>query len=253
MLKLSIITINFNNAVGLQKTIESVVNQDFDNFEYIVIDGGSSDNSKSIIEKYQSKITYWVSEKDNGIYNAQNKGILKSKGEYCLFLNSGDYLCNTNVLKRIFSNESVADIIYGNMQIDYGNGKIEFGKMPSKLTFKQMYLDTLWHPVSFIKRSLFETYGLYNEKYKMVADYDFFFNVIVMKSVSTQHIDMDISVFNMEGFSSLAINKEKEQQERKLVIQCYLPPLVIQYAEELKLIKHPKKTVLQRLINKLKG
>ncbi len=77
MLKLSIITINFNNAVGLQKTIESVVNQDFDNFEYIVIDGGSSDNSKSIIEKYQSKITYWVSEKDNGIYNAQNKGILK--------------------------------------------------------------------------------------------------------------------------------------------------------------------------------
>jgi glycosyltransferase involved in cell wall biosynthesis len=250
---LSIITINFNNASGLQKTIESVVNQNFDDFEYIVIDGGSTDNSKSIIEKYQSKITYWVSEKDSGIYNAHNKGILKSKGEYCLFLNSGDYLCNSDVFKKVFNKESIADIIYGNMQIDYGNGKIEFGKMPSKLTFKQMYLDTLWHPVSFIKRSLFQTYGLYNEKYKMVADYDFFFNVIVMKSVSTQYVDMDIAVFNMEGVSSLATNKENEQLERKMVMQSYLPPLVIEYAEELKLIVPPKKTVLQRLINKLKG
>ena len=249
---LSIITINFNNANGLQQTIESVVNQNFSDFEYIIIDGGSSDHSKAIIEKYQSKITYYVSEKDNGIYNAQNKGILKSKGEYCLFLNSGDYLCNSDVLKKVFNKESIADIIYGNMQIDYGNGKIEFGKMPSKLTFKQMYLDTLWHPVSFIKRSLFETYGLYNEKYKMVADYDFFFNVIIMKSVSTHYIDMDISVFNMDGVSSLEINKEKEQQERKMVMQSYLPPLVIEYAEELKLILPPKRTVLQRLINKLK-
>jgi glycosyltransferase involved in cell wall biosynthesis len=236
-----------------KRQLESVVNQNFDDFEYIVIDGGSTDNSKSIIEKYQSKITYWVSEKDSGIYNAHNKGILKSKGEYCLFLNSGDYLCNSDVFKKVFNKESIADIIYGNMQIDYGNGKIEFGKMPSKLTFKQMYLDTLWHPVSFIKRSLFQTYGLYNEKYKMVADYDFFFNVIVMKSVSTQYVDMDIAVFNMEGVSSLATNKENEQLERKMVMQSYLPPLVIEYAEELKLIVPPKKTVLQRLINKLKG
>lgn len=252
MKKLSIITINFNNASGLQKTIESVINQNFDDFEYIVIDGGSSDNSKAIIEKYQSKIAHWVSEKDSGIFNAHNKGVLKSKGDYCLFLNSGDYLCNSDVLKKVFNKESIADIIYGNMQIDYGSGKIEFGKMPPIITFKQMYLDTLWHPVSFIKRSLFQTYGLYNEKYKMVADYDFFFNVIVMKSVSTQYIDMDISVFNMEGVSSLATNKENEQQERKMVIQSYLPPLVIEYAENLKLIMPPKRTVLQRLINKLK-
>jgi glycosyltransferase involved in cell wall biosynthesis len=249
---LSIITINYNNENGLLKTIESVINQKFKDFEYIIIDGGSSDNSKSIIESYQSKIAYWVSEKDNGIYNAQNKGILNSKGEYCLFLNSGDYLCNVDVLKKIFNKESIADIIYGNMQIDYGNGKILSGKMPSKLTFKQMYLDTLWHPVSFIKRSLFLTYGFYDEKYKIVADYDFFFKVIVMKSVCTQYIDIDISVFNMEGVSSLVINKEKEQLERKMVVQSYLPSLVIDYAEELKLVNLSKKTFIQRLINKLK-
>ncbi len=87
----------------------------------------------------------------------------------------------------------------------------------------------------------------------MVADYDFFFNVIVMRSVSTQYIDMDISVFNMDGFSSSELNSEIQKKEREMVIQSYLPPLVIQYAEELKLIKPPKKTVLQRLINKYKG
>jgi len=206
-----------------------------------------------VIEENRSKFTFCLSEPDTGIYNAMNKGIVNSNGEYLLFLNSGDYLCNSDVLKKVFNKESIADIIYGNMQIDYGNGKIEFGKMPSKLTFKQMYLDTLWHPVSFIKRSLFQTYGLYNEKYKMVADYDFFFNVIIMKSIPTQYIDMDVSVFNMEGVSSLATNKEKEQQERKMVMQSYLPPLVIEYAEELKLILPTRKTVFQRLINKLKG
>lgn len=253
MLKLSIITINYNNAAGLEKTIESVVNQNFDNYEYIVIDGGSSDNSKSIIEKYQSKIADWVSEKDAGIYNAMNKGIAKAKGEYCLFLNSGDYLCNSYVLFNVFKINFIADIIYGNMQIDYGNGKIEFGKMPAKLTFKKMFLDTLWHPVSFIKRSLFQTYGLYNEKYKLVADYDFFFNVIVMKSVATQHVNIDICVFNMQGVSSLIINKDKEHQEREIIIKSYLPSLIIEYAEELKLIIPPKKTFLQRLITKIIG
>jgi len=250
---LSIITINYNNCAGLKKTIDSVVTQTFKEFEFIIIDGNSTDGSKEVIEENRSKFTFCLSEPDTGIYNAMNKGIVNSNGEYLLFLNSGDYLCNSDVLKKVFNKESIADIIYGNMQIDYGNGKIEFGKMPSKLTFKQMYLDTLWHPVSFIKRSLFQTYGLYNEKYKMVADYDFFFNVIIMKSIPTQYIDMDVSVFNMEGVSSLATNKEKEQQERKMVMQSYLPPLVIEYAEELKLILPTRKTVFQRLINKLKG
>ncbi|MDR2910496.1 MAG: glycosyltransferase [Bacteroidales bacterium] len=95
-MKLSIITINLNNVAGLQKTIESVVKQTFTDYEYIVIDGGSTDGSADIIKQHANKITYWVSEPDKGIYNAMNKGIRVAKGEYCLFLNSGDWLINSN-------------------------------------------------------------------------------------------------------------------------------------------------------------
>ncbi len=89
-MKLSIITVNLNNKDGLQKTIDSVISQTFKDFEWIVIDGGSTDGSKELIEKYSDYISYWVSEPDKGIYNAMNKGIKVAKGDYLEFLNSGD-------------------------------------------------------------------------------------------------------------------------------------------------------------------
>jgi glycosyltransferase involved in cell wall biosynthesis len=248
-MKLSVITINYNDATGLEKTIQSVIGQDFQDLEYIVIDGGSNDGSKSILEKYQSKISYWVSEKDEGIYNAMNKGIAKAKGEYCLFLNSGDYLAKSNVLSTMLGQENNSDIIYGNMIIDWGNGKLEYGKMPSTITFHQMYVDTLWHPVSLIKRNLFEKFGKYNESYKMVADYEFFFNVIVMQSVSLHYVDMDVSVYNMKGFSSLEENKNLEKNERLLVIKSYLPPLLIDFVEKHTIPQKP--TLFSRIVKKI--
>jgi len=116
--KLSIITVNLNNAEGLRKTIESVVTQTFTDFEYIIIDGGSTDGSVEIIKLYADKITYWVSEPDKGIYNGMNKGIMVAKGEYCQFLNSGDWLVNENVLKEVFAD---VDIVYGDLKIPNGN------------------------------------------------------------------------------------------------------------------------------------
>ena len=98
MHQLSIVTINLNNKIGLEKTIVSVINQKYRNFEFIIIDGNSTDGSVDIIQKYQDKITYWISENDSGIYNAMNKGIANSKGEYILFLNSGDYLFNDSTI-----------------------------------------------------------------------------------------------------------------------------------------------------------
>ncbi|MEP7170167.1 MAG: glycosyltransferase, partial [Bacteroidota bacterium] len=97
----SIITVNLNNAAGLKKTIESVVTQTFNDVEYIIIDGASTDGSKEVIKNYETKISYWVSEKDTGIYNAMNKAIKKAKAEYCLFLNSGDSLTNKKVLNDV--------------------------------------------------------------------------------------------------------------------------------------------------------
>ncbi len=247
-MKLSVITINRNNANGLDKTIQSVINQSYEDFEYIVIDGNSTDHSINIIKKYNSNINYWVSETDKGIYNAMNKGIAKANGNYVLFLNSGDYLVNNDVLKSVFEKQQTADIIYGNMQIDWGNGKITSGKMPDKITFKQMYIDTLWHPVSFIKKTLFDKYGLYNETYKVVADYDFFFKVIIINNVTTYHINVDIAMYNLNGLSSLPENKALEQAERRKVIESYLPQSIIDFAIDT--IVPDKLSIFDRLKNK---
>lgn len=247
MKKLSVITINYNNAEGLKKTIQSVVEQTGFAFEYLVIDGGSTDGSVAVIQQFRDRISYWVSEKDHGIYHAMNKGILKAGGAYCLFLNSGDYLYNNRVLSAVFAQEQTADIVYGNMQIDLGNGTMHTGRMPSRISFEHMYRDTLWHPVSFIKKELFEKYGLYKETYKMVADYDFFFHVIVMRSVSLNYMDLIISVYNIKGLSSLPENKQMEKEERRRVLQSYLPPLLLEMAERCLPVQPAKESLVTKI------
>ena len=113
-----IITVNFNHKEGLKNTIVSVINQkSFNDYEFIVIDGGSSDGSKDIIEKYARHIDYWVSEKDEGIYNGMNKGIRVAKGDYLIFMNSGDTFYNDHVLKDVFCVDRNADFITGNHEI----------------------------------------------------------------------------------------------------------------------------------------
>lgn len=102
-MKVSIITVNFNNAVGLERTIESVVRQPKELYEYIIIDGGSTDGSVEIIKKYEQYVTYWTSEKDNGIYDAMNKGIKEASGDFCNFLNSGDCYHDARVLSNLNS------------------------------------------------------------------------------------------------------------------------------------------------------
>lgn len=119
-MKLSIITVNRNNTEGLRKTIESVVSQTYTDFEYIIIDGASTDGSVDIIKEYADRITYWVSEPDNGIYNAMNKGILKAKGEYLQFLNSGDWLVDEGVLQTMIKYTDDVDILIGNIYLING-------------------------------------------------------------------------------------------------------------------------------------
>jgi glycosyltransferase involved in cell wall biosynthesis len=153
-MQLSIITINKNNASGLEKTIQSVVSQTFKDFEYIVIDGNSTDESVEIIKKYSSGINYWVSEPDTGIYNAMNKGIRKAKGEYCLFLNSGDWLISPVTLQDVFNeivNMNPADIFYSDCVKTDGNITI----YPDNLTINYLSDNALNHQNTLIKHSLF--------------------------------------------------------------------------------------------------
>lgn len=229
-MKLSIITINFNNSNGLQKTIESVVGQTYTNYEYIIIDGGSSDDSKDTIKLYDKKIKYWVSEPDKGVYHAMNKGIKKANGEYCLFLNSGDTLINNNVLEVVFENFPDKDIVYGNLQNSSG-----LDVYANQLKFSTFFYSSIGHPVSFIRRTLFDIYGTYNEKYKIVSDWEFFIIALVKNNCSYQHINTTISYFEPGGISNNPKNELLQINEREEVLRKLFPLMYDDYMELKKL------------------
>lgn len=218
-MKLSVITINYNNAVGLEATIKSVISQSYKDFEYIVIDGGSSDGSRNIIEEYAGKIDYWVSESDKGIYNAMNKGILQAKGEYLLFINSGDTLYDDEVLMKVFINNPYQDIVYGDLYRTFPDGKADVAIMPDQVDIDHMFTSTLCHPVTFIKRELFQRYGLYREDLKIVSDWAFFFKLIVFGRVSQIHFPIIITSFRMDGMSSSPENQDIITFETQKVIR----------------------------------
>jgi glycosyltransferase involved in cell wall biosynthesis len=200
MNKLSIITVNLNNSAGLQTTMDSVFSQTFTDFEYIIIDGGSTDASSEIIKKHRNKFTYWISEKDNGIFNAMNKGIVKASSEYLLFLNSGDYLYNEFVLAKIFDKELQTDIIYGNV---LWNPSVPFhqGVFPDQLSFEYFSTYSLPHQASFIRKDLFKVVGLYEENHTIISDWLFFLLAIYKFNCSYQHVNETVSVCDTTGIS----------------------------------------------------
>lgn len=217
MICVSIITINLNNSAGLVKTIKSVVEQTvFGSFEFIIIDGASTDDSVKVIESYKEKINYYISEADKGIYDAMNKGVKLSNGKYLLFLNSGDELANEEVISKITKKININyDIIYGNMIVVNNDLTSYLGTMPEKLTFEHMMNDTLWHPVSFISRTLFLKVGFYDTNYKIVADYDWFLKAIFKYNAKLFHANLTISKFYLDGLSSLDKNAHTIKIERK--------------------------------------
>ena len=190
-MKLSIITINLNNREGIKKTIDSVVSQTFTDFEWIVIDGGSTDGSRELIEQFADSIAYWVSEPDKGIYNAMNKGILKSNGEYLLFLNSGDYLVSPVVLSQFSELETNEDYVVGNVEVEDDGERIIL-RSPEKADFRFHFNSSLPHQACFIKRSVFETYGLYNEENKIVSDWENSLYSLVVGNAKYRHIDLTV-------------------------------------------------------------
>ena len=253
MIRLSIITINYNNLSGLKKTVESVLSQSYSNFEYIVIDGNSTDGSKEYIQSLDGKFAYWISENDTGVYNAMNKGILKAKGEYCLFLNSGDYLVNQEILKKVFAVNYAEDIVYGDMLLEEGNNKRILSTQPSTLTFEHFLSSSLWHPVSFIKTVLFEKYGFYNEAFKIVSDYEFFLKTIIIHNVSYRHVPITISVYKVEGISSFKENEPLNLAERKKVLETHFPLSVIETAQRLEALNGSRVIKVYRIFQKYPG
>ena len=250
-MRLSIVTINYNNAEGLRRTINSVAEQTCKEFEHIIIDGGSSDGSVAILKSYEEHfVTYrfnnktqyplitFVSEKDNGIYHAMNKGVRRASGKYIQILNSGDILASPDVMERMLSaldslnskhsllNKDVVDILYGNMiKKDYATGKIIGKSEEVEYSLRQYYSSTMNHDCCYIRRNLFDKYGLYDENLKIVSDWKWFMQAIGFGQVKPVYVDIDVTIFDTSGISEA--NLDLRNKERRQVIEELLPPALL--------------------------
>lgn len=223
---LSIITINYNNKNGLKKTIESVVSQTFHDFEWLIIDGGSTDGSKEIIKQHEQHVTFWCSEADKGVYDAMNKGILKATGDYCLFLNSGDWLLNRNVLFKVFSNSHDKDILVGWIEREKkGKRVLDKGFDTENITIRHLLRNSLPHQATFIKRELFDKYGMYDDTLKIVSDWKFFMQCIIFHNSTIENLRIPITYYEGGGLSDHAENGGTS--EWKKTLREMLPQRVI--------------------------
>jgi glycosyltransferase involved in cell wall biosynthesis len=217
-MKLSIITINYNDAIGLKKTIDSVVQQTFTDFEYIIIDGGSIDGSLDIIKENERHIDYWVSEPDKGIYNAMNKGILAAKGEYLLFLNGGDWFSANESLDLLAENTGDYDIVFGDTYFFYSQSKIKENKLPDLITFNYLaYVNAIPHQAALIKKEFIIKNGLYDENLKIASDWKFFLLSFFKWNASYLHVPHFICFYDFGGISST--NRPLAEQEQKQIIK----------------------------------
>lgn len=231
-MRLSIITINRNNAAGLEKTLQSVAIQTYKDFEYIVIDGASTDASIEVIKKYGPQIAHlkWISEPDGGIYNAMNKGVGMAKGEYLQFLNSGDCLLGNNVTELMLlelGKKGNPNILYGNMVKCFLDGRKLVDKCfaGQEITMLGMFTGTLNHSPAYIKRELFEKYGCYDESLKIVSDWKWYLQAIVLGDEKPIYTDIDVTLFDMTGVSET--NKDLNKLERKQVLEQLFPNKVL--------------------------
>lgn len=237
---LSIITINYNNQPGLKRTIDSVISQSFNDIEWIVIDGGSTDSSGELIEKYKEHFAYWVSEPDGGIYQAMNKGIEHASGDWFLFLNSGDWLYDNNVLSKVFSSNNDADILYGDVMYHWPDKRgLELEKKPETLSLYYFYTDTLCHQATFYKKEIFKTHR-YNENFRICSDWALYIQLLI-EGYKFLHLPICITNFAQDGVSTTL--NESHLAERKQVIEEYFPKYIIPDLERLRLIDEHKKHI----------
>lgn len=248
----SVITINYNNAAGLKQTISSVVSQSFPDFEFIVIDGLSTDGSIACVEA-EPRINSWLSESDKGIYDAQNKGILKASGDYLLFLNSGDVLVNKDVLQKVSTHlVSRQSFYYGNLILQK-NGILENHVAPEVIDIDFILNSTFWHPCVFIKSNLFKDFGLYNTSFKIAGDYEFFVRCLIKPGITSAYLNEFITLFDGSGLSNNSENSSLVLQEREKALRLNLSEPVYKSLIKHNAFSRSKYSKLVNLIQKMRG
>ena len=234
---LSTVTINYNNAEGLKKTLASVAAQTVTEFEHVVVDGASTDGSADIIREYAASASYpvrWVSEPDKGIYNAMNKGLRMASGEYVQVLNSGDIYASEHVIADMFeamrrrgdeANGEWPEFLYGNMIRRRPDGTVEGKSGRVEYSLLNYYTSTMNHDCCWIHRSLFERHGLYDENLKIVSDWKWFLSAIGLGHVKPVYVDIDVTIFDLTGISER--NLQLRNEERRKVLEELVPPAIL--------------------------
>lgn len=200
----SIIIVTYNAGATIAGAIDSVINQTYKNIELIIIDGQSSDNTVLIVKKYGDKISYFISEKDNGIYDAMNKGIAAAKGEWILFLGADDALYTPTVVKQIFDDSTVnaVDFLYGD--VEFTSNKRRYG---AQKNYQQLIEQNICHQAIFYKRTIFSVIGNYNIRYSILADYELNLRVFRQPLLQTKYTPVIVTLFNDKGASNTTIDK----------------------------------------------
>ena len=230
-MKLSIITINFNHADDLLKTINSVLEQTWTDYEFLIIDGGSTDQSVDHIRNVQDKLAYWVSEKDRGVFHAMNKGLEMAQGDYVFMLNAGDFFSDSAVLSRIFeTGEFQEDILYGDVYRSAGGKVFETSIFPDRLTFNFFRKGSLSHQSTFIKRDLHRLIGMYDEQLRFCADWKFFLLAICKYNVTYRHLPFMVAVCDCGGLTCSPVNFPAMAMENNAVLEQYFPTFLEDYS-----------------------
>lgn len=252
---LSIITINYNNHKGLRNTVRSVLSQTYSDYEYLVIDGASTDGSRDYLQSVNQQAVKWISEPDSGIYNAMNKGIKKSTGRYLLFLNSGDQLNGKEALHNFIGHPGFGgDIIYGDYKFEDGEKRF-----PDTLYPAYFVKTSLPHQSTLFKRSVFDEMGFYDESYRMGADRVFFIKCYLSERYRFQHIPVFLTVFDLSGLSNDPKERALKRQEDERMLKEFYGKDYEKYKAELlkeleanKIPKYSLKGILKRIKKRLK-
>ena len=234
-LKISIITVALNSQSTIKHTIESIDSQDYKNVEYILIDGGSSDWTLEILGYYKDKINYFVSEEDDGIYDAMNKGIKAATGDIIGILNSDDFYPNNFVLSKVAEvfQKTNCDCVYGDLvYVDQGNAR-KIVRYWQSGEFQKSKLNTGWmlpHPTFFVKKEIYNKFGLYNTELKSAADYEMILRLLNKHEISVQYIPEIIVKMRQGGQSNSSIwnrlKANKEDSKAWKINNLYMPYFV---------------------------
>lgn len=215
-MKVSVITICFNSASCIERTIRSVIKQNSDNYEYIIVDGKSTDGTIEIIRKYDSYIAKWISEPDSGIYHAMNKGVAMATGDYCIFMNAGDAFFTDDVLERVMPHlDGKYAIVTGNQIYVSNNSYHHYGQHWRTVTLRSIFRGSLYHQASFIKRiDLLNT--PYDESLRMVSDWKLAHELLIQQNKSYKGIDINICLFDNDGVTNRQVDLRTKECKKVL-------------------------------------